>query len=180
MEYCLSVLLMLGLLMGTTPAALLAKTSSETATASASVASGASGFEKLKTLVGEWEGKSPDGQLAKVTYELISGGTALMETVTEGVGGGMVSIYHANGDKLLMTHYCSMGNQPRLQASVPAGEVQRLDFTFVDGANITSHDGGHIHSLTIRFQDKDHFTQEWGHKDGGKEAQMKVTFTRKK
>jgi len=30
------------------------------------------GFEKLKSLVGVWEGKRSDGRAVKVTYELIS------------------------------------------------------------------------------------------------------------
>ena len=40
------------------------------------------GFDKLKTLVGEWEGQNSEGVRATATYQLVSGGTALMETLS--------------------------------------------------------------------------------------------------
>src|SRR5687767_712785 len=64
-------------------------------------------FEKLKSLVGEWQGKSPEGVEASLTYQLISGGTAVMETLKPANEPGMVTIYHLNGDRVMMTHYCS-------------------------------------------------------------------------
>ena len=137
-------------------------------------------FEKLKSLVGEWQGKSPEGVEATLTYQLISGGTAVMETLKPGNEPGMVTVYHLNGDKVMMTHYCSAGNQPRMQAAVAAGDVKALAFVFLDGANLAGHGDGHIHGLTLTFDDKDHVTQEWVWRDGGKEVQMKHTFTRKK
>ena len=145
------------------------------ATNNASVA-----FEKLKSLVGEWQGKSPEGVEASLTYQLISGGTAVMETLKPANEPGMVTIYHLNGDRVMMTHYCSAGNQPRMQAAVPAGDVKTLAFVFVDGANLAGHGNGHIHGLNLTFLDKDHVTQEWIWRDGGKDVQMKNTFTRKK
>ena len=38
-------------------------------------------FEKMKSLVGEWQGKSLDGNSAKVTYTLVSDNSALMESL---------------------------------------------------------------------------------------------------
>jgi len=35
------------------------------------------GFEKLKTLVGEWDGKTENGKPVRVSYKLVSGKTAL-------------------------------------------------------------------------------------------------------
>ena len=141
----------------------------------------AGGFDKLKTLVGEWEGKGPDGKTAKLTYQLISGGTALMETFLAENEPPMVTIYHPNGDKLMMTHYCSAGNQPRMQAQVPAGEIKTLQFAFFDVANMSKHSEGHISSLGLTFQDSDHITQEWGWRDkDNKDMVMKANFTRKK
>lgn len=41
-------------------------------------------FEKMKSLVGEWQGKSLDGNTAKVTYTLVSDNSALMEKLVMG------------------------------------------------------------------------------------------------
>ena len=35
------------------------------------------GFEKLKSLAGEWEGKATDGKPVKATYKVTSGGSAV-------------------------------------------------------------------------------------------------------
>ena len=139
----------------------------------------AAGFEKLKSLVGEWQGKTSEGEAVTLSYQLVSSGTALMETLTQANEPNMITIYHLNGDKIMMTHYCSVGNQPRMQAAVPAGDIKSLRFVFLDGANLKSHGDGHIHSLTVTFQDNDHFTQEWTWRDGGKDSHSRHSFTRK-
>jgi hypothetical protein len=58
--------------------------------------------------------------LTNVSYQLISGGAAIMERIMPPNEPSMVSIYHLDGDKLMMTHYCSAGNQPRMQAEAQA------------------------------------------------------------
>src|SRR5262245_33835119 len=74
----------------------------------------AAGFEKLKSLAGEWQAQGPHG-LTKVSYEIVSGGTAVMETIIPPQEPTMVTLYHRDGDQLMMTHYCSGGNQPRMR-----------------------------------------------------------------
>src|SRR5713226_971817 len=68
----------------------------------------ATAFARLKTLVGEWEADTKMGK-AHVSYELIAGGTALKMPA-------MLTVYHLDGERLLLTHYCMAGNQPRMQA----------------------------------------------------------------
>ena len=46
----------------------------------------------------------------------------------------MVTLYHPDGASLLMTYYCSMGNQPRMR-SKGAGEG-KLAFAYLDATNI--------------------------------------------
>ena len=77
-------------------------------------------FEQLTSLVGEWEGKKPsqDGEeTIKVTYELTSKGTALVETLFPETVKEMVSIYAQDGQEVVMTHYCMLGNHPRMRSS---------------------------------------------------------------
>jgi hypothetical protein len=53
--------------------------------------SASEGFEKLKSLVGTWKGKSPEGEVT-LTYKLVSGGSTVMEVNdSEKQKDGMVS-----------------------------------------------------------------------------------------
>src|SRR5215470_11959827 len=72
-------------------------------------------FEKLKTLVGRWEAQTDKGP-AVATYQLISGGTVLLERVEMGGDHDMITAYYVDRNRLLLTHYCAAGNQPRMQA----------------------------------------------------------------
>jgi hypothetical protein len=129
-------------------------------------------FEKLKTLIGEWQAKTKDGQSVKTSYKLVSNGSALMETLEMGKKGEgtMVTVYHLNGNNLMMTHYCSANNQPRMKAQPAAGEINSLTFSYLDATNLAPPDSGHMHGLVITFQDKDHMTQEWTWREYGKDA----------
>src|SRR4029077_12344314 len=88
-------------------------------------------LDKLKSLAGNWEGKSTDGKAIHASYKLVPGSTAVAETLSAAGEPDMLTVYHANGGSLMMTHYCSMGNQPRMQADASAGKT--IAFHFVDG-----------------------------------------------
>lgn len=124
-----------------------------------------SDFDRMKTLAGEWESTAPEGK-TRVTYQLISNGTALLETI---VNENMVTVYHPDGETTLMTHYCAIGNQPRMRAQSSKGG-DSITFQFVDVANLKRSSEGHMRRLVIKFQDKDHVTQNWTWKENGKET----------
>lgn len=114
-------------------------------------------LDKLKSLAGTWEGKMSDGQSASVTYSVISGGSAVMADMTHE---SMVTMYSLDGNRLLMTHYCAMGNQPRMSASLsPDGKT--MEFTFVDATNLASPQAGHMHHAVFNFLDANHYTEDW-------------------
>ena len=71
---------------------------------------------RLTSLVGEWQATSPEGPV-HATYELVGDGSALVERLSMGHGGTMLTVFHRDGDKLALTHYCSMHNQPRMETS---------------------------------------------------------------
>lgn len=135
------------------------------------------GFDKLKTLVGDWEGKTADGLAMTTTYKLVSGGTALMERM--GVG-DMINMYHPDGSSLMLTHYCEGNNQPRMRASGLSRDGKTLDFKFLDVTNQASATDDVMRSVKLTFQDADHISQEWISGKEGKETSMVVSFTRKK
>lgn len=139
----------------------------------------AAGLEKLKTLAGDWQGKGPEGSIS-VSYEIASGGTALIETRRPASEPDMVTLFHLDGDKLVMTHYCSVGNQPSMRADVPAGDIKALRFTFVSVSNLVRPTAGHMRGLAFTFEDAEHFTQVWTWRENGKDSQATFKMERKK
>lgn len=92
-------------------------------------------FEKVKSLAGEWEtAPDKDGNVVKVTYKVTSNGTAVVETIMPGTAHEMITVYHLDNEgKLMLTHYCAMGSQPRMRVTKSEGST--ITFEFVDGAN---------------------------------------------
>lgn len=136
-------------------------------------------FESIKSLKGEWEGTNPAGNPVKMTYEVFSGGSAVMETLQPQGEPSMITVYHMDDGKLMMTHYCSAGNQPRMLARISGERDKEIDFNFTDGTNMKTHSGGHMQSLTIVFKDKDHIEQVWTFRQGGKDKPGTFKLRRK-
>jgi hypothetical protein len=140
----------------------------------------AGGFEQLKTLVGNWEGTTSESVTAHVSYELVSGGTALLERLQGGNEPEMVTVYTADGNRVAVTHYCNAGNQPQMHTAPITGETKELSFAFVRATNLASADAGHMDHLVVTLQDQDHFTQAWTWKEKGKTRTHVFRFTRKR
>ena len=141
------------------------------------------GFEKMKSLVGEWAGTVDEGgkkMPVTVSYRLVSNGTALEETLKTPEEMDMITMYVADGKNLAMTHYCAEGNQPRMRATVPAGSVDRLEFHYLGATNLAGAGASHMHGLVVTFKDADHITQAWTHRAGGKDQTGVFEFARKK
>ena len=85
------------------------------------------GFEKLRSLVGEWQATLPDGKLMRVSYAEINGG-AIEERYRskDPMWWNMSTVYHLDKNRIMMTHYCSWGNHPRMTAIVPDLPEKRL------------------------------------------------------
>ena len=130
-------------------------------------------FDKLKSLAGSWEGKNSVGELLHVSFKVTSGGSAMISEIT-GHGEDMVTMFNLDGpNKLILTHYCSAGNQPRMLASAsPDGKT--VTFDFLDATNLASPDAGHMERVVIAMLDANHHTENWTFDDHGKE--MKEVF----
>ena len=93
----------------------------------------------------------------------------------------MVSMYHLDGDRLMMTHYCGAGNQPRMRAGQVGADAREIVFTFQDATNLPNADAGHMVGLTLTWQTKDHITQAWTWREKGKpDLVEKFDLVRKK
>jgi hypothetical protein len=135
-------------------------------------------FARLKTLVGEWQGAG-EKKSERLSYELIAGGTSLIERDTADNRPVMLTVYHLDGNRLLLTHYCMAGNQPRMEAREFDPTTGRLHFDFLDATNLPGKDSGHMHAATLRIADRDHLASTWVYYEGGRpKFTEEVEFTR--
>lgn len=116
-------------------------------------------FAQLKKLAGTWEMKGPNGENMKVHYKVSGAGNTLIETQFPGDAHEMVSVYFMDGNKLMMTHYCAVGNQPTMVYK-PGKSLKVLDFDFVRGTNMKPKDM-HIHTAKIFLNGPDQIQSDW-------------------
>ena len=116
-------------------------------------------FERLKTLVGTWQGKTDIGQGPidmTVQYRLLAAGSVLEERVFAGTANEMITMYYDKGGKLALTHYCIMGNRPGML--LKSSDERTLKFDFDKTCGINPQKESHMHALTIRFDDENTLT----------------------
>jgi|GEM_PF-905809 len=141
-------------------------------------ASGA-GLERMKSLLGSWKGKDARGNSVNVTYTMAADSTAVIESLD--IGGSkenMVTVYTLSGGNTVLTHYCSMGNQPRMKLDGSKSSESTLVYAYVDATNVKSDRDPRMHDLTIRFKDGNHFSQEWSLRIEGKNTTAVYEFER--
>jgi hypothetical protein len=139
-------------------------------------------LEPFKQLAGEWVGKVKHGDMEhemRVVYKVTSGGSAVVETIDPGSDHEMVTVIHPDGDALLLTHYCMLGNQPHMKA-VPKPGDKMVAFEFVKATNLKSDKDPYMRSVTFTFVDKDTVKTEWTHYNEGKEAGKAVFELKRK
>ena len=133
---------------------------------------GKAALERVKNLAGRWRGNvvTKDGPPAEVHYRVTAGGNTVEETLFPGTPHEMVSMYHLEGGNLVLTHYCAMGNQPRMRLVQAASTPAELRFDFVGGANIDPAKDAHMHGGTMRFPNADRMEADWAVWDKGKQT----------
>ena len=137
-------------------------------------------FDQLKSLTGSWEGKNSEGKPLRVSFRDTAGGSALMSEIMGEGHENMISMIHLDGpNRLLMTHYCGAGNQPRMTASTsPDGKT--ISFDFFDATNLATPDAGHMQRVVFTIVDANHHTEDWTFAAGqGKEMKEFFDLTRK-
>ena len=132
----------------------------------------------LKFLVGDWKGTDAEGKVYKITYAVSSGGSTLTETLTPPDSPPMTTIYYGDGDQLMLTHYCSLNNQPRMRAGGIKDGDKIIAFTFVDATNLKHPTDVHMRQLSVEIKDHDHFSQTWILSKAGKDVPKVFAFER--
>ena len=134
-------------------------------------------YAAIKSMPGTWEGKGEDGSPLRVDFKVTSRGSAVESEILGHED--MISMFHLDGpNRLLMTHYCAVGNQPRMQGSVsPDGKT--ITFSTVDTTNLATPDDGHMKTMVLTLLDDNHHTEEWTFTDHGKEHKAFFDLRRK-
>ncbi len=144
------------------------------------------GLEKLKGLAGTWVTVDKDGKPTEEVASVIkvtAGGSAVHETIFPGQPHEMVSVYTADGPDLVMTHYCMLGNQPRMKAAPKSLAGNTIQFEFAGGGNLDPKKDKHMHAATLTIVDADHIEVEgigWENGAPMKEMCGQMKLVRKK
>lgn len=103
-------------------------------------------FHQLKSLVGSWTKEGTKKTNFTIQFELIANSSTLIETWFYNKKKHSLTTYHLDGDKLMATHYCPQGNQPRLYLTEDS-TLKSLSFSYFDATNLTDSQSSHQHSL---------------------------------
>lgn len=139
-------------------------------------------LEQVKKLAGTWEMKDEKGNLmTAAVFTVSSSGSAVREVMMPGTDHEMTNMYTMDGDALLMTHYCAIGNQPHMKARV-GSQPNVLKFETAGVSNLNDVNGMYMGSMTMTIIDNDHVKADWVHlKDGKPSGDMGAfEMTRKK
>jgi hypothetical protein len=124
----------------------------------------AKAFERIKALAGTWVGKTPEGKPTTLKIQVIAGGHTVMEEYSESGHNGMFTMYHLDGDHLMLTHYCVSNNQPRMRAVLNPAEPDTIRFKFLDGTNLQDPNAGHMVEAAYFFKDANHMSNLWSYR----------------
>jgi len=108
------------------------------------------GFDRLKTAItGNWQGDAGKGATLHLSYKPISRDSVLVELWQPGTRAETMTMFHRDGTRVLATHYCAQGNQPRLAMH---DEGNAFVFDYVDATNLPDAQASHLHRLVLAPQ----------------------------
>lgn len=137
-------------------------------------------FRGLEKVMGTWKLSAPqseDDKAFRLTYHLISKNTALVEVYGNPQRQTTQTLFHANGNALMATHYCARGNQPRLVAK-ESSDANAVTFEFLDVTNLSDKNDPHMVAMTFTFIDKDRFEKEEVYLVNGKQKSSTMLMVR--
>lgn len=139
-------------------------------------------FARFQALAGTWTGKSTKGWESQVTMKPIAAKSAVVSTSFDAhPDETMLTVYHLDGDRLMLTHYCAAKNQPRMVLTSWDPKTGKAVFEFLDATGIDSRDQGHMDQAVFRFDDEhpDRLSSRWSwYQDGAEQWFEEITYTR--
>jgi hypothetical protein len=136
-------------------------------------------FDEIKGLAGNWAGQTADGKPVTASYQVVSAGSCVMETLDPPDHGTMITMYRVEGGRLVMDHYCAMNNVPHMRGTRSA-DGKQIDFAFTGASNMSGPKDAHMHALKLTFDDSEHLTHEWSMQAQGKVQPVVFHFARAK
>lgn len=139
----------------------------------------ATAMETLGQFEGEWQLVGEDGELGPgSTFEVTSAGSIVREIMFEGHDHEMTNVYHMDGDQLVCTHYCAVGNQPRMVASIDGGNSFAFKTDYV--SNLLEAQDHYMGGLKLVLVDDNTLEQHWTTFNMDGEVAYEMTFVMKK
>lgn len=125
----------------------------------------------IAALEGEWLILDPEGNEAHgATFKHSSGGSIVREIMFPGHAHEMTNVYHMDGEKLVLTHYCAAGNQPRMVASEAERTAEGISyhFEFDSVSNLRPEHDHYMGTMTLTLLNDGRIREEWRsfHRDG--------------
>ena len=106
-------------------------------------------FEQLKALIGSWCVQHDHGRVSEVNYRMSCNKTVLVETWALKPGVESLTIFHMDRADLIATHYCPLGNQPRLK--YVGMNDDKMIFETVSVTNLADASGDHCRAVDFHF-----------------------------
>lgn len=119
-------------------------------------------FSSLRRLAGSWKIEHPKSAREKelrILFQVIAADSVVVETFVRNKSQPTQTMYHRDGSRLIATHYCAQGNQPRLQLSRQS-TPQQLEFEYLDATNLESNSQSHLIHLSFDLSDAQHVRRE--------------------
>ncbi|MEM8757562.1 MAG: hypothetical protein AAGF47_07250 [Planctomycetota bacterium] len=138
----------------------------------------------LARLEGDWRLQGEDGSLGEEIsrFAVSSGGSVVREVMMVGKPHEMTNLYHMDGNAVVCTHYCAVGNQPRMVATgLEQTELgPSLNFTIDTVSNFTEAHDHYMGGLRLTVVDADTVHQDWTtfNADGGVAGTMQFVLKR--
>jgi hypothetical protein len=113
------------------------------------------------------------------TFRVTAAGSSVVETIFPGEESEMITIYHMDGDDLLLTHYCALQNAPilKFEKSTTPGEIK---FVFLGGTNFDPKTDMHVHEGVMRIKDPNTVESTFvAFSDGKPRPMLRSTMKRK-
>lgn len=140
-------------------------------------------YDTMKTLAGIWLGswKSNPAQPGtedkpeQVSMRVTSSGNALMHEMKpagareEPSHSGTITMFYLEDDRLTLTHYCDLGNRPRMVGKV-SPDGKKVEFDFLDVGGGTQH--GYMNHAVFNIIDANHHTEDWSYVQPGGQSNL--------
>ena len=136
-------------------------------------------MDRLGSLAGEWEMQDESGDWnTSSVFALSSNGSVVREIMFPGSQSEMTNLYHMDGTDIVATHYCAIGNQPRMVASglETTEDGPAIDFEFDSVSNLRESQSHVMGSLRLVFMGDNTLREVWTSMTPDGEVDSVMTF----